>query len=339
MDLRLITEKQKKVYDTHVSHIMQSWQWGEFRKKMGVKLLRYGLYKNNKLTLAFQISFHKIPLTSYYVGYLPKGPFPSKELSEVLSKIGSEQNCAFIKLESDIEKFQISSRQMADQIDRKFTPSSKPLFTKHNFILDLTKTEQQLLEAMHSKTRYNIKLAKKKGVKVEIRDDDKALEIYLKLYFETTKRQKYLGHNESYHKKVWKTLKEAKMARFLIGYYQKTPLVAWMLINFKDTLYYPYGGSTTLHKDVMANNLVAWEAIKLGKSLNLKKLDFWGALGPNASPKDPWQGFHRFKAGYGGKLVEYLGTFDLILKPIVYQTFAVFDKNIWLKALLLKLVG
>jgi lipid II:glycine glycyltransferase (peptidoglycan interpeptide bridge formation enzyme) len=78
-----------------------------------------------------------------------------------------------------------------------------------------------------------------------------------------------------------------------------------MLLNFKDTLYYPYGGSSKIHPEVMANNLICWEAIKLGKKLGLKKFDMWGALGPNPSPSDPWYGFHRFKAGYGGKHIEF----------------------------------
>ena len=71
----------------------------------------------------------------------------------------------------------------------------------------------------------------------------------------------------------------------------------------------------------MANNLTAWEAIKLGKKLDLKKFDMWGALGPNANPKDPWFGFHKFKQGYGGKLVEYTGTYDLIFNWPLYLMF------------------
>ncbi len=86
----------------------------------------------------------------------------------------------------------------------------------------------------------------------------------------------------------------------------------------------------------MANNLVAWEAIKLGKKLKLKKFDMWGALGPNANPNDPWQGFHRFKKGYGGQLVEYMGTFDLIFNWPIYLIFTFIDKLTPLKIFLLQ---
>ncbi|MBI3341536.1 peptidoglycan bridge formation glycyltransferase FemA/FemB family protein, partial [Candidatus Curtissbacteria bacterium] len=108
------------------------------------------------------------------------------------------------------------------------------------------------------------------------------------------------------------------------------PLVAWMLFNFGDTLYYPYGGSSDLHRDVMASNLIAWEAIKLGQKLKLKAFDMWGALGPNADPKDAWFGFHRFKSGYGPRNVEYIGSFDLVVNKPLYHLLNIADQLRWI---------
>ena len=334
MDLRPITGKQKSRYNKLVTHVIQSFEWGEFRKALGIPVLRYGLHKENKLVTAFQLTLHKIPLTKKYVGYLPKGPLSNAGLADALKKIGKENNCAFIKIEPHVESSELTNQK----IDKNFIFSPKPLFTKYNFVLDITKSEEELLKNMHSKTRYNIKIAQKYNVKVEERTDEKAFEIYLKLYFETTKRQGYLGHNEEYHRQVWETLKHAG-AKLLIATYQNQPLTAWMLLIFKDTLYYPYGGSSKLHPEVMANNLIAWEAIKLGKRLKLKTFDMWGALGPNASPKDPWYGFHRFKAGYGGRLVKYIGTYDLVFDWPLYILFTAIDKLTPLKVFLLKLLS
>lgn len=342
MDLRLIddTPKNHIDYNNVVTHVIQSWEWGEFRKSLGLPLLRYGIYENGKLVTAFQLTLHKIPFTSQFVGYLPKGPLPDKKLAEALEQIGKEQNCAFIKLEPDI-----LSTQPIYSVYPSFLPSPKPLFTKYNFVLDLTQTEEELLAAMHPKTRYNIKVAQKKGVWVEERTDDEAFSMYLKLYFDTTKRQNYHGHNETYHKKVWQILKSAGMARLIIGFYKPPgsknpiPLSSWMILNFRDTLYYPYGGSSVEYREVMTNNLVAWEAIKLGQKLKLKSFDLWGALGPDADPNDPWQGFHRFKKGYGATLVEYLGTFDLVFNDPLYWAFTYVDKFTKLKIFLLKLIN
>ncbi len=338
MDLKLIQDSQKIQYNKQVTHVIQSFEWGEFRKTIGTKLLRYGLFEKGRLLKAFSISLHPIPFTNQYVGYLPKGPVPDKQLSEALKKIGRQENLAFIKIEPNITIENLNSPSGA-RIENSFRVSPKPLFTKYNFILDLTKSEDQLLKDMHPKTRYNIRVAKKHGVKVEERTDEEAFNIYLKLYFETTKRQGYHGHNESYHKLVWEVLKKNNMARLLIASYRNKPLTAWMLFNFKDTLYYPYGGSSKENPEVMANNLIAWEAIILGKRLKLKRFDMWGALGPNAPQSDPWYGFHRFKLGYGGSLEEYIGTYDLVFNYPLYLFFTAIDKITPLKVFLLKLIG
>lgn len=333
MQLKKISESQKAQYNKLVTHPLQSWEWGEFRESIGTLVERFGIYENDKLITAFQLTFHKIPFTKYFVGYLPKGPFPDKNLSNALKQIGKEYNCAFIKLEPNIE---VTSHK--SQVTSEFKKSPKSLFTKYNFVLDITKPEEELLKNMSQKTRYNIKIAQKHEVKIEERTDEQALEIYLKLYFETTKRQNYHGHTPAYHKKVWESLQKTNIVRFLIASYNKKPLTAWMLINFKDTLYYPYGGSSIEHREVMANNLVAWEAIKLGKKLNLKEFDMWGALGPDADSKDPWFGFHKFKQGYGGRLEEYIGTYDLVFNYPLYWVFTSIDKLQPLKLFLLKFI-
>lgn len=330
MVVREVKDSEKKAYDKVVSHVIQSWEWGEFRKSAGLELVRLGEYEGRTLKRAYQITLHGVPFLKQKIGYLPKGPMPNKLMVDGLSLIGKERDCAFIKLEPNVE-ISSQSKSKVDSIKHLgLALAKKSLFTKYNFILDLTKSEEELLSGMHPKTRYNIKVAQKRGVEVYSSTDDTDFEVYSKLYFETTRRQKYFGHTEHHHRLVWETLKKAGMARVLIGKYQKEPLVAWMLLNFKDTFYYPYGGSSLLHKDVMASNLVAWEAIKLGKKLKLKTFDMWGALGPNADPKDPWHGFHRFKAGYGPRHVEYIGSFDLILKPAYYQLINAAEKVRWI---------
>lgn len=331
MLVREINDEEKQEYDRHVNHVIQSWEWGEFRKRIGLDLVRLGEFESDKLVSAFQMTFHSVGVFAQKIGYLPKGPMPNADMIQALREIGDKKNAAFIKMEPNVIVGPDSSKIIASLrgLDPRLVISKKSLFTKYNFILDITKSEQHLLAAMHPKTRYNIGVAQKKGVEVYDSTKDEDFEIYLNLYFETTKRQKYFGHTHSYHKSVWEVLKPAGMARVIIAKYQNKPLVAWMLLNFKDTLYYPYGGSSHEHKEVMASNLIAWEAIKLGKKLGHKFFDMWGALGPDARPNDPWWGFHRFKAGYGPALVEYIGTYDLVLKPALYNTLNVADRVRW----------
>lgn len=331
MIVREVIDAEKQEYNKHVSHIIQSWEWGEFRKKNGLDLVRLGHFDGNKLMLAYQLTFHKVPIFNKTIGYLPKGPMVTPKMTEALFDLGQRKNAAFIKLEPNvvIGNDKSDAAFQMKNIDSRLVIAKKSLFTKYNFLLDLTQSQDKIMASMHPKTRYNIGVAQKKGVEVyeSIKDED--FEIYLKLYFDTTARQKYFGHTPAYHKLLWKTLAPAGMARLLIAKYQGKPLVAWMLFTFEDTLYYPYGGSSTEHKDVMASNLVAFEAITLGKKLGLKTFDMWGALGPDANSNDPWYGFHRFKAGYGPKLVEYLGTYDLVIAPLLYNSLNVADKLRW----------
>lgn len=299
------------------SHPMQSPDWGEFRKKTGVKVVTVA---------GLQITIHPIPYTNFTIGYLPKGNDINQKMLDDLLKIGKKENCIFIQLEPNVEK---------NNKDYKFPnlyPSAHPLFTKYNFIFDLNKTEEELFKKMNSKTRYNIRLAEKKGVRVDEDSSDSAFNEYLKLMNETTLRQKFYAHGENYHKLMWNTLKNGEhlKAHLFTATYNGKVLVSWILFVLGDTLYYPYGASSVKHREVMASNLMMWEAIKFGKRLGLKKFDMWGSLGPNADTKDPWYGFHRFKQGYGPKLVEYIGSFDFVINRNAYLVYKLLNKIRWL---------
>lgn len=265
-----------------------------------------------------------------------------------MRKIGKENNCIFVQLEPDVikkvyknEKGVLSIEhpeiQQDDNIFKELnlTSSAHPLFTKYTFILDISKSEDELLANMHSKWRYNIRVAQKHDVKVTEDNSDKAFEEYVKLTNETTTRQKFYAHTEKYHRIQWESLphtnKQNQLSSHLLtATYNKKILVAWIVFVFNDTLYYPYGASSSEYREVMASNFMMWEAIRFGKKLGLKKFDMWGAMGPTPDAKDPWFGFHRFKQGYGGDLIEFVGSYDLVINPIMYQAYKLADKARWL---------
>jgi len=307
-----------------VDHPLQSEEWGKFREKTGIKVVK---------TDAFQITIHKIPHLSQTIGYVPKGNLPSEKMIKDLREIGKRENCIFIQLEPKIENgSKINFKNLG------LIPSAHPLFTRFNFELDLTKNEEDLLRNMHPKTRYNIKIAQKHNVEVEENNSDEAFLAYLKITEETTRRQGFFAHTQSYHRLMWETLKPKPdekpnpnklTAHLFIAKYEKEILVAWVLFVYKDTLYYPYGASSSSHRETMASNLIMWEAIKYGKKMGLKKFDMWGSLGPDADKNDNWYGFHRFKQGYGPRLVEYVGSYDLVINPFLYKLYVLADKVRW----------
>lgn len=334
MQIISITPADRKNYNKVVTHPLQSYEWGEFREKTGVKVIRRGLIQNDKLVDAFTITIHPIPHTPFNIGYLPKGSLPTNNLIQELKKIGKEEKCIFIQCEPNI----IASTNAKEEITKlQLRPSAHPLFTKYTFVLDLTPSEDELFKNLHSKTRYNIKIAQKHGVTVQEKNTDDAFSQYQKLTDETTRRQGFFAHTPSYHKTQWQTLPHESLPPFttlsshlLLANYNKKTLAAWILFIFKDTLYYPYGASSSEHREVMASNLIMWEVIKLGKKLGLKKFDMWGALGPDPDTTDSWYGFHRFKQGYRPEHVEFIGSYDLVIYPALYACFIILDKIRWL---------
>lgn len=333
-----IDQAKRNEFNSVVNHPLQSYEWGEFREKTGVKVIRRGFETKGKLTDGFQLTIHKIPKTPYTIGYLPKGNPPTKEMLQELKRIGNEENCVFIQLEPNIQKKQNTKYEI---LKKNTVPSAHPLFTKYTFILDLTKSEEELLKNMHSKTRYNIRLADRKGVKINIDNSDEAFETYWKLTKETTTRQKFYAHTKQYHKHMWETLKPQntedtmentnKLSAYLFtAEYQRNILTTWVLFTFRNALYYPYGASSSEHREVMANNLIMWEAIKFGKEKGLTTFDMWGALSDHPDRNDPWYGFHRFKAGYGPEHVEFVGSYDLVINSMLYPLYKVMNKLRWL---------
>ncbi len=323
--IRIATSDDLRSWDTIASHPLQSVAWGEFRKHMGIDVVRLAVLKNGKFVQCWQLTFHKIPNTPWTIGYFPKGPAPTEHMLEELRKLAIQKRSIFIQLEPNVRQTSHFSRLTSHVL----RPSHHPLFTKYTFVLDLTKPEDDLLKAMHPKTRYNIRLAQKHGVKVKEDNSHEAFQEYLRLTQETTNRQGFYAHNEKYHRTMWKTLKDTGIARLFIAIYKDEIVSAWIVFIWKDTVYYPYGASSREHREVMAPTLMLWEIARWGKLKGLKHFDLWGALGPEPDEKDPWYGFHRFKQGFSPKLVEFVGSYDLVIHPILYRLYTVADKLRW----------
>lgn len=325
--IQSVPKKNKINFNKGASHPLQSWEWGEFRKVWGNKVVR----------LPFgQVVFSKIPHTNFTVGTFIKGPKPTKQMLITLKKLAKEENAIFIKLEPNVA-FGDSSLQnvVSSKEKNKLTKilkengcvEGKTLFTPTSFWVDLTKSEEELMQSFTSKTRYNIRLAKKKGVVVKEDNSDKAFERYIELTRETVERQGFYAHTEEYHRLMWKYLhkqalgtRQQAIARILTAKYKGEIITAWIVFVWKDFLYYPYGASSDKYKNVMANNLIMWETIRYGKKLGLKTFDLWG--------REEGKGFTKFKEGYNPQVVEFLGTWDLITSPL-YWPYRVAESLRW----------
>jgi lipid II:glycine glycyltransferase (peptidoglycan interpeptide bridge formation enzyme) len=303
-----------------IKHPLQSKEWSGFRKAWGNRILstKYGF-----------LTIHKIPFTKYSIGMFIKGPEPTEEMLKELKELGIKENLIFIKLESSYVPENEATKNKPTKLLEGFgCVRGKTLFTPTTFWIDLTKSEEELLKSFSGKTRYNIRLAQKHGVVVKEDNSDSAFNKYLDLTRETVERQGFYAHSEKYHRLMWKYLHELPIengqkpiAHLLTATYQKETITAWILFSYDNFLYYPYGASSDKHKGVMANNLMMWEAIKLGKKLGLKTFDLWG--------REEGKGFTKFKEGYNPQIIEFSGSWDLIINPTFYNFYRILENLRW----------
>ena len=279
---------------------MQSREWGEFRAKAGNKI---------SWVKDLLVVWSRIPKTPWYFGTLLKSRIPNKEdikrLRDEAIKIGG----VGIRIEPDVQKGKIPEGLVGGR--RSFTPKT--------FWLDLTKSEEQLLAAMRPKARYNIKLAEKKGV--EITEDPAAFAEFLRLMKETEIRQGFYAHNKRYFELMWETLKE-KIAHLFVAKYQGEVLATWIIFKYGDKIYYPYGASSDEHRELQAPSLMMWKTALWGKSQGCKIYDLWGV--------EEGKGFTDFKVKFGPKIVEFVGTYDLIVNSLLYWLFRITEELRWL---------
>jgi lipid II:glycine glycyltransferase (peptidoglycan interpeptide bridge formation enzyme) len=332
MLLRPLRDDERSLYDSVVQHPLQSWGWGEFRKKTGVEVERIGFFDEGKLVSAAQVFFHPIPVIGGTAGYFPKGPMSDDEQLSAILQIGKRHNALFVKMEPNVAQ-PVGGVSAFDEI-KKFLVSQnakpgRPLFTKYTFQLDLHPSEEKLFAQLSSKTRYNVNLAFKKGVQIFENTTEQGMERHIEILAETTQRQAFYAHSPEYFRTMWQTLGNTGMLRIFEATYDNQVLVSWIMFIFNGVLYYPYGASRNIYRELMPSNLMMWEMIKFGQANHCRMFDMWGSLGPEPNEKDPWFGFHRFKKGFGGQLMEFIGTYDLIVNAPMYPFFRIAEELRW----------
>jgi lipid II:glycine glycyltransferase (peptidoglycan interpeptide bridge formation enzyme) len=301
-------------------HIVQSPIWGEFKEKYGTPSIRVGNIQYTK---------HKIPFSNNYYAYCPRvNPF---EIDFDKLKESAEKNdCINVNFDvPNVIKGTQEASNATEILKNECVQAPKDQFAKGNVLLDITKSEEELLSNMHKKHRYNIKYAQRKGVTVKEAQNDQDFETFYNLFDITNKRQKYYGRSHLYLKNLWGMFYKQEKAKILTAYLNEEPLASWMFFIHEDVIYYPYGGSSEAHRNLFGSNLVAWEGIKLGKKMGCKTFDMWGTAIDPEDKEDPYYGFTNFKMKFGGKHVVYIDSYDLVLNTAMYNMFNTANNIRW----------
>jgi len=176
-----------------------------------------------------------------------------------------------------------------------------------------------MLARMKQKTRYNVRLAKKKGVKIRFGTLGDIPMLY-KMYAETSVRDGFVIRDETYYHTIWNSFVGEKMAEPLIAEVNGEPVAALILFWFAGRAYYMYGMSRLSHREKMPTYLLQWEAMRRAKAHGCRVYDLWGAPDVFEENNSMW-GVYRFKRGLGGEVLRTLGAWDYTPRPLLYKLY------------------
>jgi lipid II:glycine glycyltransferase (peptidoglycan interpeptide bridge formation enzyme) len=316
MKVRELVSIEEHVFDQRASHPLQLFAWGSIRTTTGIQVVRFGVYEGEVLVETYQMTLHKVPGVARYVGYIPRSRMPSKGFLEYLESYCKKYKIISVLFEPD----EVRGKGAAPTAPLQ--RSSTALFYRFTRVIDLTKPIEALKKELDATARYNIGLAERKGVLVSVEDTQQGFEDFYSLYEITTKRQNFGGHTKTYHQTIWNEFSDKGIAHILVARHGGRPLAACEVWLYNGTLYYTYAGSSTEQRNLKAMNALLWQVILFGKDHGATKLDLWGILPPGEyDPNEPWAGFSDFKKGYGGEVVEMIGSYDFIMSPVFHALY------------------
>lgn len=311
-----------------LAHVLQTWEWGQFKSRHGWTpgyLLWSQAGDTSPRTLAAALVLRRrlghLPLC---VMYVPKGPAmdygDASLVNQVLTdleRFARQSHAIFIKIDPDLNPHPLP---FSLQGRREWLESAEQIQFRNTMEVDLRGSEEEMLAAMHQKTRYNIRLAQKRGVTVRpgtLAD----LELLYAMYDETARRDCFVIRPLDYYRDAWGSFIEAGFAQPLVAEVTEAgepiPVAAMILFRFARRAYYFYGMSRGLYRDKMPNHLLQWEAIRWARAQGCAVYDLWGAP-DELVETDPMWGVYRFKQGFGGRFVQHIGALDYPVSRSLY---------------------
>lgn len=299
--------------------LLQAAHWANLKETQGWKSFSIDGISILEKPLSFGLSFLYAPEVAYKA---------IENLEKFLQKIQKNpQICCpiFFRLEILDEK----DKKIIEKLKKeKLIKAFEELQPEWRQVIDISKSEEEILAQMKPKGRYNIKVAQKHGVEVTVCPIDRlvdGIEIFYDLYLQTAGHQKISVRDQKYFLEMMQVLYPKNEAAILIARYNNMPLSAIIVTFYDKTASYLYGGTSREHKNVMAPYAVHFEAIKLAKEKGCEKYDLL-AVAPPGQSNHKYANLTFFKEQFGGKKVNIVGGYDLVFKPFWYKIFKAAEK-------------
>lgn len=313
---------------------LQSWEWGKIQKNMEYRVLRIGIYENKELLAIAQVIKIKSKRGNFL--FVPHGPvfriknleFRIKNVIELIKDYlinsAKKENFSFIRIASILNDVEENLKIFTDL---GFKTAPIYMHAERTWVLDLDKSEEELLNNMRKTTRYLIKRADRDGVVIEERNDPQAFDDFWKIYKETAEREKFVPYSLNYVKNEYNEFHKTNNALFLFGKVSNDYLASALILFTKSSAFYHQGAS--IHSKFPVTYRLQWEAIKEAKKRGCKLYNFWGIKQEGRTPKD-WDGLSLFKTGFGGRQIDYVPTQDYIISRKYYLTY-IYEKYLAFK--------
>lgn len=345
MKIIFLSEKDKDKWNDFILNnrgsFLQAFEWGEIQEKMGREVWRMWMVDEkideNQPIFAAQIIKHDLPFIKKSYLYSPHGPIYRRGIIEKISNIYGnfvpkkkeyfndflkavkdlckKEDAIFFKIEP-LLKSELHKNYLAETTLKK---SGKEIQPPETIILDLQKSEEELLAEMKPKTRYNINLAQKYKVEIVKSQDGTQFDKFWNLMKETAKRDKFFLHSKEYYQRLAEVKSENFRNEIYLATLEDKVLAAAMINFFNGKATYLHGASSSENRNMMAPYLLHWKIIKDAKSSGYKEYDLWGI-------SEKWPGVTRFKRGFGGAEKKYLGAYDLAVDRFWYFVYSLARK-------------
>ena len=336
--LRLFPIEQQHQWDAFISaspsgHLLQSWGWGELKASAGWHPLRLALWdtQREQIVAAAQVlrrtPLH-LPLALGHLAYIPKGPvfdYSSHDVSYLVLSFFSQLHSILIKqgalalqAEFACEVESQDSKLLIRDLDAMHFQRVQAIQPGRTILLDLTPDEDTLLANMKEKWRYNIRLAGRRGVQIRVAETVEDVQNWYGLLQTTSTRDRFGIHTLEYYLRAWQIFAPRKQVRLFLAHYNGQPLAGIFVGLMAKQAIYLYGASSNEQRQLMPNYLLQWEAVRWAKQAGAVTYDFWG-IPETDEQSEAMAGVYRFKSGWGGRIVRFLGNYECLYHPLTMR--------------------
>jgi peptidoglycan pentaglycine glycine transferase (the first glycine) len=318
------------------SHLLQTWAWGDLKSRFGWQAVRLGMSEGGRLIAGTQVLLRRLP-GGWNMAYVPKGPLLDWEnpvqvetLLSQLHQLCRSRRCIFLKIEPPLEDDPAARQAICGRGFRPFAPTVQPPRT---ILVDLAPDEAAILAGMKQKTRYNIRLAARKGVTVRQGSADD-LPAFYRLMQITGQRDSFAIHGADYYRAAYSLFAPDRSA-LLMAEVEGELVAGLMVFVHREMAYYLFGASSNAQRERMPTYPLQWEAMRWAKAHSCRWYDLWGIpdadettlearfAGRSAEQSGLW-GVYRFKRGFGGRVSRSLGAFDFVYHQPLYWLYRLY---------------